>query len=170
MFPGILDTPPASPIANQKSKIKSQKSALRFFTRQQHGHRMSKTPVFSKTPIFTLLLPYFHPTFTLPPNRHHRVSASESLPRHSFLCGRNWDWRSRQPAPRRALFQKPQFPPRIHPGFTPDLPCIPSPSARFRPPHVAILLPVVPLANFQILPQIVQQTLLKRCLTLDDDR
>ncbi len=75
-------------------------------------------------PTLTLLSPYFYPT----PQPSSPVSASNStLPPHSFLCGRNWVRRSRQPAPRRRpFFQKLRFSPRICPGSTPDLPCITS--------------------------------------------
>ena len=97
-------------------------SALRFFTRLQDGHRTSKTPVFSKTPFFTLLLPYFHPTFTLPPNRHHRFRPQRRRfrPLHSSLSkigSSGADKRRRETV---FFFNKLDF----HSGFTPDLPRI----------------------------------------------
>ncbi len=55
-------------------------------TASQPGTATSGTPVFSKNPVFTLLLPYFYPTSQPSPP----VSASDStLPPRSFLCGKN---------------------------------------------------------------------------------
>ncbi len=100
---------------------------LRFFTRQRHGRRTSKTPVFSKTPIFTLLLPYSYPTFTL--LYHPTVITGFGL-RVDSSAPFVPVWQKLGPSePSNAvakprLFQKARFSPRIYPGFTPDSPCI----------------------------------------------
>ena len=99
--------------------IGPRRSTLRFFTRQQHGHRTSETPAFSKTPIFTLLLPYFHPTFTLPHNRHHRFRRLTRPFRLNSSVAKTGTGVLNQS--RAARFFKSRC---FHPGFTLDSPRI----------------------------------------------
>ena len=124
---------PANRLCFPRSSIQNRQSKIENST-PESSTGIAKTRVFLKSPFFTLLLPYSYPTFTLPPNRHHRFRPRRRHPLHSFRCRKNWVQRSCQPEPRsRAFFQKAQFSPRIYPGFTPDSPCIARRSGTFCP-------------------------------------
>jgi len=82
-----------------------------------------KSLFFSKSPNFTLLLPYFHPTFTLPPNRHHRFRPQTRRLRPIRSCvaelgPAEFSTSNQRRAAR--FFKNTNF----HPGFTPDSPRI----------------------------------------------